>query len=147
MEEELNKYMRILRNFGRIYTEKVADGSTNIKSDLRVSQIKALFSFKDESCLSMKELAENVDVKLSNMTMMVDSLIRDGIAERDRDETDRRKVMVRLTPLGEKIRARFRSHRRKVAKSIFSHLTEDDKKALLASLDSACKILSKASSH
>ena len=147
MEEELNKYMRILRNFGRIYTEKIADGNTNIKSDLRVSQIKALFAFKDESCLSMKELADNVDVKLSNMTMMVDSLIRDGIAERDRDEADRRKVMVRLTPLGEKIRAQFRSHRRKVAKSIFSHLTDDDKNALLASLDNACKILAKVSSH
>ena len=147
MEEELNKYMRILRNFGRIYTEKIADGNTNIKSDLRVSQIKALFAFKDASCLSMKELAENVDVKLSNMTMMVDSLIRDGIAQRDRDEADRRKVMVRLTPLGEKIRAQFRSHRRKVAKSIFSHMTEDDKKALLASLDNACKILAKVSSR
>jgi DNA-binding MarR family transcriptional regulator len=147
MEEELNKYMRILRNFGRIYTEKIADGNTNIKSDLRVSQIKALFAFKDESCLSMKELAENVDVKLSNMTMMVDSLIKDGIAQRDRDEADRRKVMVRLTPLGEKIRAQFRSHRRKVAKSIFSHLTDDDKSALLASLDNACKILAKVSSH
>ena len=147
MEEELNKYMRILRSFGRVYTEKIADGNTNIKSDLRVSQIKALFAFKDESCLSMKELADNVDVKLSNMTMMVDSLIKDGIAQRDRDETDRRKVMVRLTPLGEKIRAQFRSHRRKVAKSIFSHLTEDDKQALLASLDNACKILAKVSSN
>ena len=147
MEEELNKYMRILRNFGRIYTEKIADGNTNIKSDLRVSQIKALFAFKDASCLSMKELADNVDVKLSNMTMMVDSLIRDGIAQRDRDEADRRKVMVRLTPLGEKIRAQFRSHRRKVAKSIFSHMTEDDKKELLVSLDNACKILAKVSSR
>jgi len=147
VEEELNKYMRILRNFGRIYTEKIANGNTNIKSDLRVSQIKALFAFKDASCLSMKELADNVDVKLSNMTMMVDSLIRDGIAQRDRDEADRRKVMVRLTPVGEKIRAQFRSHRRKVAKSIFSHMTEDDKKELLVSLDNACKILAKVSSR
>lgn len=145
MEEQLNKYMRILRNFGRLYTEKIANGSTNIKSDLRISQIKALFAFKDASCLSMKELAKNVDVKLSNMTMMVDSLIKDGIAERDRNEKDRRKVMVRLTPLGEKIRAQFRAHRRKVAKSIFSRLTEEDKKELLTSLDTACKILAKVS--
>jgi DNA-binding MarR family transcriptional regulator len=146
MEEELNKYMRILRNFGRIYTEKIADGA-NIKSDLRLSQIKALSAFKDAGCLSMKELANNVDVKLSNMTMMVDSLIKDGIVVRDRDEQDRRKVMVRLTPLGEKIRNQFRTHRRKVAKSIFSHLTEEDKKSLLVSLDSACAILTKVSSR
>ena len=145
MEEELNQYMRILRNFGRIYTQKIANGTTNIQSDLRVSQIKALFAFKEASCFSMKELAENVGVKLSNMTMMIDSLIKEGIAERDRDETDRRKVMVRLTAKGEKIRAAFLAHRRKVAKSIFSHLTENDKQQLLGSLDTVCKILGKIS--
>jgi len=145
MEEELNQYMRILRNFGRIYTQKIANGTTNIQSDLRVSQIKALFAFKEARCLSMKELAENVGVKLSNMTMMIDSLIKEGIAERDRDETDRRKVMVRLTAKGEKIRAAFLAHRRKVAKSIFSHLTENDKQQLLGSLDMVCKILGKIS--
>jgi DNA-binding MarR family transcriptional regulator len=143
MEEELNLYMRILRNFGRIYTQKIANGTSNIKTDLRVSQIKALFAFKEASCLSMKELAENVGVKLSNMTMMIDSLIKEGVAERDRDETDRRKVMVRLTARGEKIRAAFLAHRRKVAKSIFSHLTENDKQQLLGSLDMVCKILGK----
>ncbi|MCX5894510.1 MAG: MarR family transcriptional regulator [Proteobacteria bacterium] len=145
MEEELNRYMRILRNFGRIYTQKIASGSSNIKSDLRVSQIKALFAFKDAHCLSMKELAENVGVKLSNMTMMIDTLIKDGIAERDRDDSDRRKVMVRLTPQGEKIRAQFLAHRRKVAKSIFSHLTEEDKQKLLNSFETVCNILGKIS--
>ncbi len=145
MEEELNKYMRILRNFGRIYTQKIASGSGNIKSDLRVSQIKALFAFKDAHCLSMKELAENVGVKLSNMTMMIDTLIKDGIAERDRDDSDRRKVMVRLTPQGAKIRAQFLAHRRKVAKSIFSHLTEEDKQKLLNSFETVCNILGKIS--
>jgi DNA-binding MarR family transcriptional regulator len=79
------------------------------------------------------------------MTMMIDSLIKEGIAERDRDETDRRKVMVRLTVKGEKIRAAFLAHRRKVAKSIFSHLTENDKQQLLGSLDMVCKILGKIS--
>jgi DNA-binding MarR family transcriptional regulator len=145
MEEELNKYMRILRNFGRIYTQKIADGSTNIKSDLRVSQIKALFAFKDAHCLSMKELADNVGVKLSNMTMMIDNLIKEGIAERERDDTDRRRVMVSLTAEGEKIRGAFLSHRRKVAKSIFSRLTNGDKEQLLTSLETACKILGKIS--
>ena len=145
MEKELNKYMRILRNFGRIYTQKITDGSTNIKADLRVSQMKALFAFKDKNRLSMKELADNAGVKLSNMTMMVDTLIKDGVAERERDDHDRRKVMVRLTPEGEKIRTAFLTHRRKVAKNIFSHLTAENKEQLLHSLDTACKILQKIS--
>jgi DNA-binding MarR family transcriptional regulator len=143
MEEQLRHYMQVMRNFGNVYTRKVADGIGNIKSDLNVSQMRALFAFKDTDCLSMKELAANAGVKISNMTMMIDRLIAEGMAARDRDGSDRRKVMVRLTPEGEKIRSAFLAHRRKVARKAFSQLSGDDKKNLLNSLDTACKILAK----
>ena len=110
MEEQLRHYMRVMRNFGNVYTKKIADGIVDIKSDLRVSQMNALFAFKDAHCLSMKELAANAGVKISNMTMMIDNLIKEGMAVRDRDGQDRRKVMVRLTPEGGKI-----THKSKVA--------------------------------
>ena len=83
----------------------------------------------------------NVGVKLSNMTMMIDNLITEGMAVRDRDGQDRRKVMVRLTPGGEKVRSVFLAHRRKVAKNVFSQLTEEDREKLLNSMDTACNIL------
>jgi DNA-binding MarR family transcriptional regulator len=143
MEEQLRQYMQVMRNFGNVYTKKIAEGIGNIKADLRVSQMNALFAFKDANCLSMKELAVNAGVKISNMTMMIDSLIAEGMAARDRDDSDRRKVMVRLTPDGEKIRSAFLAHRRKVAKNVFSHLSGGDKEKLLNSLDAACKILAK----
>jgi DNA-binding MarR family transcriptional regulator len=141
----LNKDMHILENFEHIYTQKIENGKTNITSHLKISQIKALFAFKDTHCLSMKELADNGGINLPQMSCMIDSLIKDGIAELDADDKDRRKVMVRLTPLGAKIRAQFLSHRRKVAKSIFDHLSNSDKEALLNSLDTAGKILAKIS--
>ena len=99
--------MEVMRNFGNVYTKKIVDDIGNIKSDLRVSQMKALFAFKNEPCLSMKELATNAGTKLSNMTMMIDNLTKEGMAVRDRDDQDRRKVMVRLTPEGEKVRSAF----------------------------------------
>jgi DNA-binding MarR family transcriptional regulator len=92
----------------------------------------------------MKELANNIGVKLTNMTMMVDNLIKDGMVVRDRDESDRRKVMVRLTPKGKKIRDKFLAQRRKGAKTIFADLDDQDKKDLLACLDRACSILQKS---
>lgn len=141
MDEELRKYMRIMGSFARIYTKRIAAGTSHIKSDLRVSQMEALFAFRNAKCLSMKELASNAGVRLSNMTLMIDNLIKDGMAERDKDDKDRRKVMVRLTPEGEKTRTAFLAHRQKVAKTIFAHLTEQDREKLLTSLDTACKIL------
>ena len=141
MEEQIKKYMEVVNIFGNVYTKKIADGIGKIKSDLSVSQMKALLAFKGAPCLSMKELATNAGIKLSNLPMMIDSLTTEGMAVRDIDGQDRRKVMVRLTPKGEKVRSALLARMRKVAIDIFSHLSEQDKEKLLTSLDTACKIL------
>ena len=144
MEEKLNNYFVILRNFSRIFMQNAVDNGKSINSDLKLSQIRAIAAFRSKDCLSMKELANNIGVKLSNMTMMIDRLIQDEMAKRNRDESDRRKVIVSLTPKGKKIRAKFLAQRRKVAKSIFANLNNQDKNELLESLDKACHLLEKS---
>ena len=144
MDEKLNNYFVTLRNFSRVFMQDVVSNGKSIKPDLKLSQIKAIAAFQDKNCFSMNELANNIGVKLSNMTMMVDSIIKDGMVERDRDESDRRKVMVRLTPKGRKIRDKFLAQRRKVAKSIFARLSDKDRDELLKSLDKACHLLEKS---
>ena len=144
MEEKLNSYFATLRNFSRIFMQDVVSDGRRIMPDLKLSQIKAIAAFQDKSCFSMKELANNIGAKLTNMTMMVDNLIKDGMVVRDRDESDRRKVLVCLTPKGKKIRAKFLAQRRKGAMSIFANLKDHDKNELLKSLDKACHILEKS---
>ncbi len=144
MEEKLNNYFVILRNFSRVFMQNAVDNGRIINSDLKLSQIRAIAAFRNKDCLSMKELANNIGVKLSNMTMMIDRLIKDEMAKRERDESDRRKVMVSLTPKGKKIRAKFLAQRRKVAKTIFANLNDRDKNELLESLDKACHLLEKS---
>ena len=143
MEKKLLEYFTLLKDFGRIYTRRIIDGDPQIKSDLKLSQIKALYAFRDQECLTMKELAASLDVKLPNMTMMVDSLEADGIVERDRDGRDRRKVMVRLTEKGKDIKADFLERREEIAKAIFSRMNQADRRELLNSLASVCRILNK----
>jgi DNA-binding MarR family transcriptional regulator len=137
--------MQIMENFEHIYTQKIDIDGTILKADLRESQIKVLFAFDDGHCFSMKELADNLGVRASNMTRIIDSLIKDGIVEEGKDDKDRRQVKVRLTPHGEKIRAQFVAHQHKVAETIYVRLNDKDKVTLLNSLDTACKILKKIS--
>ena len=144
MEDKLNSYFVTLRNFSRIFMQNVVDDGKSIKSDLRLSQIRAIAAFRDKNCLSMKELANNIGVNLPTMTMMIDRLIKDGMAERERDASDRRKVIVCLTSQGKKIKAKFLAQRRKTAQSIFSSLNNQDKKELLTCLGGACRILEKS---
>ncbi len=138
------EYLNLLRDFGRLYRDKIIDGNPQHNSDLKLSQIKALYAFRDSDCLSMKELANNIGVKLPNMTMMVDNLMDEGIVERDRDTHDRRKVIVRLTAKGKKVRSDLLAQRHRTAQTIFAELDQSDKTQLLQSLRVVCKILEKA---
>ena len=144
MEDKLNNYFTTLRNFSRLFMQSVVDEGKSTKSDLRISQIRAISAFRDTNSLSMKELANNIGVNLPTMTMMIDRLIQDGMAERDRDESDRRKVIVRLTAQGEKLKAKFLSQRRKTAQVLFAGLDNQDKQELLKCLEEACRILEKS---
>jgi DNA-binding MarR family transcriptional regulator len=143
MEDRLNQYFNSLRNFSNLFIHKLITNGNEADCELKLSQMKALSSFKGDQPFQMKELAQNCGVKLSNMTIMIDDLIEEGFAERKRDESDRRKVLVTLTSKGQNLRAKFMESRRKTATSIFSKLSEKDKSDLLNSLDRVCTILEK----
>ena len=74
MEDKLDLYFTTLRNFSRLFMQNVVDDGKSIKSDLRLSQIRAIAAFKDKNCLSMNELANNIGVNLPTMTMMIKDL-------------------------------------------------------------------------
>jgi DNA-binding MarR family transcriptional regulator len=141
MEDRINNYFTTLRRFSHILLNKLASDDSETSCDLKLSQLKAIAAFKDDRAFSMNELAKSGMIKLPNMTTMVDSLINDGIAERERDESDRRRVLVRLTPKGREIRTKFLANRRKTATAIFSSLSEKKKNELLDSLEKVCTIL------
>ncbi len=120
---------------------RLISNGVELKYDLKVSQLRAKAAFKEERSYTMNALAQSAMVRLPNMTRMFDSLITDDIAVREKSIEDRRKVMVRLTPKGKKIRTQFLANRRATALSIFSMLSEKDKKELMQCLEKACTIL------
>ncbi len=142
MEKELLEYLQLLRDFGRIYTQRIMDDDSGV-ADLKQSQVKAIYAFRDQDNFSMKELAERAGVKLPNMTMMIDEMERAGMVNRMRDNHDRRKVVVGLTSKGRKVRDIFLERRQSFAKEMFVKLKREDKEELLSSLASVCRILDK----
>jgi len=141
MEELLGQYITTLKKSSHILRGRLLDNSGGPVLDLKFSQLKAISTFKDDCPLTIKELADNANIKFSNMSRIVNDLILEGFAEREYSVIDRRKVIVRLTPKGIKTRDIFLENRRRSAMSIFSGLTEENKNELLSSLGKACKIL------
>jgi len=127
MEDKLQKYFTMLRYFAHVLMNRLISNGVEIKYDLKVSQLRAIAAFKEESSYTMNALAQSAMVRLPNMTRMVDSLIKDDIAVREKSIEDRRKVMVRLTPKGKNIRTQFMAIRRANDKSTLSPLLEKDK--------------------
>ena len=141
--KEFHRDIQIMENFEQIYTQKLDD--TTAGSDLSVSQIKALFAFNDGQCLSMKQLAENLGIKISRVNTIADSLMRDGIAECTQTKYKSNRVKVRLTPQGKEIREQIATDRCKLAETIYARLSVKDKVMLQNSLNTAFKILKKVS--
>ena len=133
--------MQIMENFEQIYAQKLDD--TTAGSSLSLSQIKALFAFNDGQYLAIKKLAGNLNVQVSRVNKIADSLIKEGIAESAQTKDKSDQVKVRLTTQGKNIRDQIVANRHKLAENIYMRLSDKDKVVLIDSLDTAFKILKK----
>ncbi len=140
---ELDVQMMVVRDFiDEFYNKTVFQSGKTLFSDLTPSQIKSLFAFKeDDKEYPIGELGKNARVKSSTMTDMIDRLEKDGIAERMRDDGDRRVVKVRLTPKGKELKKNFTRKSREDVEAAFAKLSDDEREKLLYHLREAYQIL------
>ncbi len=143
--DTLHADMLVVKDFiDEFYSKTLFQEEANLGSELTASQVRTLFAFKDENkAYPVGELRENARVKRSTITVMVDRLERDGLAERIRDKKDRRVVKVQLTANGKKIRREFYQKRRKEMGVVFAKLQENEKQELLDCLQRARQLLLK----
>lgn len=64
------------------------------------SQCYTLLEINKALTLTMGELSEKMNLNTSTMTRVLDNLVRDKYVSRDRDESDRRVVVLSLTDKG-----------------------------------------------
>jgi DNA-binding MarR family transcriptional regulator len=84
--------------------------------------------------LSMSRLAALADVSLSNLTGIVSRMEEHGLAERVRDDHDRRVVLVRATPRGQTTCEGLEELRRQNLREILESLAESDKRLCLKAI-------------
>ncbi|OOE06391.1 MarR family transcriptional regulator [Anoxybacillus kestanbolensis] len=71
---------------------------------------------------TVSELADEMFVKPSAITTMIDRLYKSGFVLRDRDEEDRRVVYVQLSEKGKEMLQHARAERRKIIERYLSQL-------------------------
>ena len=115
-----------------------------LKINLTSAQIKLLTCFSDKPRFTMTELSKNLDVSMPTMTAMIDRLIKSGLVERERDDTDRRVVRVKLTEGGVGILRRLKKIRREEMEKILMSFNEEEMSSYLTSIEMVSRLLTKA---
>jgi DNA-binding MarR family transcriptional regulator len=104
---------QVSRSFKRAMAavRRLRGRETSRPGELTDAQYSLLFCLRDESQMSVRDLAEAADLSPASVTEMLEGLATAGLVERRRSERDRRVVLTALTASGrglvEERRARF----------------------------------------
>ena len=82
---------------------KCASSERLLRLGVSMAQLHIMFTLQRNGEMTMSQLAEVLNVSLSNATGLIDRLEERGYIARERVSTDRRVVLVRVTPAGEKM--------------------------------------------
>lgn len=93
--------------------------------------------------LPTSEIASRMNISRPYMTVLVDKLIEEGLAERIPDKDDRRVINVAATEAGRESFKAFRSRARESVKTILSFLSSEEIGSLYDSMENIRNIISK----
>ena len=107
-------------------------------SDLTFAEINTLI-FIGEHSKSMKEIVSDMAIANSTPTRIIDTLVNKNIVERHNDESDRRKVIVKLTETGINIYSQLYQKRNEQIEMAFKGLSDTEKTAFINTINIVIK--------
>lgn len=123
----LNTFIKLMRATESINSRLNAHLA---EANLTVSQFGVLEAVHHLGALNQKTLGEKLLKSGGNITLVIDNLEKCNLVERQRDPSDRRAMLIHLTPKGKKfITGFFPKHLDHIRKE-FAVLTQKEKKEL-----------------
>jgi DNA-binding MarR family transcriptional regulator len=118
-----------LASFERAYTRWVEAPLQN--TGLTYARIRLLGVLNRKEPQIMSALSDELFVTPRNVTVLVDALEANGLVRRHPHPTDRRAILVELTPQGAETCATMYAHHTEAVSELFSDLSQADQKELL----------------
>lgn len=104
------------------------------RHSLSLVHLNVLTGLEAEGPLSMKRLAEIMDVSDASATGIVERMEKRGLVERRHDAADRRVVLVHPTEAGARVFSDMADQRRKRLSQVLARLSHDEMAALLVGM-------------
>ncbi len=113
----------IIADFRASMAELKCIGSERlVRQGISMTQLHVMHLLDHHAEMPMSRLAEMLDVSLSNGTGLIDRVEERGFVERIRVPSDRRMVMVRLTPAGRLMLAEIETIREQILRRVLDKL-------------------------
>ncbi|MBA2871955.1 DNA-binding MarR family transcriptional regulator [Anoxybacillus calidus] len=130
-QQDFEAYIERLQNAFSITGRKFAAEMAEKGMGLTGPQFFILNVLSKKGRCTVTELAEDMMVKPSAITTMVDRLYKSGLVLRKRDESDRRVVYIQLSDLGAETFEKVRLERKRTIQRHLSHLEPEELKLLV----------------
>ncbi len=93
---------------------------------ITVPQLKTLWFISNHGSCSSGELAGALKVTPTNVTGIIDRLVKQGLVSRSEDAEDRRKLLLKLTDQGEELLDGLRERRRGRLSEVLERMTPEE---------------------
>jgi DNA-binding MarR family transcriptional regulator len=107
----------------------------NLSSEVSMPEIQVLVFLGQSGAGRMSDIAAHMFSSLSNMTVIVDKLVKKGLVERSRSQEDRRVVMIALTEKGEEYYLQHHEVKLELSRRMLGALDENERNMYLAFID------------
>ncbi len=101
---------------------KCASSERVLRLGVSMAQLHILYTLQRHGEMPMSRLAEVLNVSLSNATGLIDRIEERGFVERTRVAEDRRVVLIRVTPAGERMLSEIDALSDDLLRSVLGHL-------------------------
>jgi DNA-binding MarR family transcriptional regulator len=115
----LSELEKLLMQSGRLFGAHTPGGPTP-------TQFMVLRWLAERGPMHMGELADALDISMAGATGLVDRMVHSRLLERQRSETDRRLVMVRVTTAGREALEMVRRRRFEMFRAVTEELSLED---------------------
>lgn len=117
---------RIQMAFQQLKRNLESDSSMTDASGVTRPQMFMLYAIDKWGRCNLTQLAEQMEVKPSAITVMIDRLEKAGFVKRTHDTVDRRSILVEMTPSGKVVLQKAMEERNTVLKRYLSRLNQDE---------------------
>ena len=123
---------------------RAGSGNRWLEIDLTLSQVKVLISLAHSGAATVGEIGAMVGIGNAGASLLVDRLVRLGLAQRGDDPTDRRRTRVSLTDAGTDLVRTLTHGGRERLRHVLGTLQTDDLLALLQGMTAATRAAEEA---